>query len=185
MKTIYILLYAFSCIYLACNSATAESSNAAPLAVLSGGDSNIAEPQCLRITSDLAWAELWSRHLGTRVDDHYRARFEVDFSRCTVVAILLGDSINTCGIEIHRVAEVHDSVTVRFDTLKYQTAGQDNHRPPDTPYAFVILPRTEKNIVVVRGVREYTGPPTAWKVQAILKPESKSASSAASLNPNP
>jgi len=123
--------------------------------------------------------------LGTSVDDHYRARFEVDFRRCTVVAILLGESINTCGIEIHSVAELHDSVTVRFETLNYQTAGESNNKPPDTPYAFVILPRTEKTIVVARGIREYTGPPTAWKIHAILKPMLQSSKSAPSVTPNP
>jgi hypothetical protein len=146
----------------------AESSSTKPLAVLSGTNSHIPKPYCKRITSSDEWTQTWVNHLGTTKDDAYRPTFEIDFGRCLVVAVFRGSERNVRGIEVNSLRETAESLTIQLTELKYQTSGPDTHEFVQ-PYAFIILPRTSKTIVVEENIQSYKDEAPIWKVYATLK----------------
>ena len=119
-----------------------------PLVAMSGADSYVKTPSYQRVTTPDDWTRIWASHLGTTKDDAYRPLLDVDFTRCLVVVIFRGEEINTRGIQIDSAFETTESIVIRFTELGYQTAGEANNKPPDRPYAFVIIPRTHKSIVL-------------------------------------
>jgi hypothetical protein len=138
------------------------------LVAISGADSHVGKPSYQRITTAKDWARIWATHLGTSVDDAYRQLLEVDFQRCLIVVIFQGEAINVRGIQIVSFSETLNSITIRFDELTYQTAGDSNNDPPRRPYAFVIIPTTSKTIVVEENVQNYKDAPLEWKQIARL-----------------
>ena len=137
-----------------------------PLVVMSGSDSQVAEPSCTRIETANEWPEIWARHLGKSVDDAYRAQLELDFDRCTVVTLFLGPVVHTRGIRINDISETHDEIRVRFTRLTYQVVGEQSRF--DQPYAIIALPKSAKSIVIEEGVRQYKGEEPTWKLYARL-----------------
>jgi hypothetical protein len=133
-------------------SACAIPANAAekprmPLVVLSGADSEIRQASYRRITEPDEWAKLWASHMRRTVDDPYSPQLDVDFERCMVVAILRGEQRNSSGIQVDSIEDSEDALVIRFTQLGYQTLGADNTKPPDRPYAFVVVPATSKTII--------------------------------------
>jgi len=111
---------------------------------------------------------VWAAHLGTSPDDAYRAAFEVDFDKCVVVAILKGDQINVRGVEVNSLLDNQDSTILRFTQVYYQTANVGKNKPPDKPFAFVVLPKTNKQIILEEDVYTVTNEPPKWKEIARL-----------------
>lgn len=134
-----------------------------PLVVLAGANSHIHKPSFQRITTPAAWARTWASHLGTSTDDAYRPTLEVDFDRCLVVAVLCGDEVNVRGMEVASIRDSAESLFIRVERMYYQTAGEGNNKPPDRPYAFIVLPKTDKNIVLEENTQQYSGRPPVWK----------------------
>jgi hypothetical protein len=130
------------------NVGTAAEKVPMPLVSMSGANSEVREASYQRVESPDTWARIWAKHLGTSVDDAYRAHLEVDFDRCEVVVIFRGEQINARGVQIDSTEEMEDAVIVRFTQLGYQTAGASNNEPPDRPYAFIVIPTTQKSIVL-------------------------------------
>ncbi|HEV2293884.1 MAG TPA: hypothetical protein VGR35_08500 [Tepidisphaeraceae bacterium] len=135
----------------------------APLTVLTGNDSHVKKPTYERITSAADWKKTWLNHLGMKEDTIYRPAMEVDFSRCEVIAVFEGESWNSCGFRIDSVTEQDDSIVVRFDDISYQTAGPDGGGDRVTPFAFVVLPKSQKLITLEDNVQQYIGHPPEWK----------------------
>jgi hypothetical protein len=119
-----------------------------PLVAMSGADSHVRKSSYQRVTTPEDWTRIWASHLGTTTDDAYRPLLEVDFDRCLAVVIFRGEEINVRGIQIDSASETADSVVIRFTELGYQTAGESNNKPPDRPYAFVIVPKSDKTVVL-------------------------------------
>ncbi|MGD9635688.1 MAG: hypothetical protein AB7G28_07545 [Pirellulales bacterium] len=140
-----------------------------PLATLSGADSEVRTASYRRLTSPEEWAQTWANHLGTSVDDAYRPHFEVDFGRCMVVVIFRGEKRNSRGIQIDSAAETEDAVVICFTQLGYQTSGADNNKPPDRPYAFIVLPATSKTIVFEENFPNMKGTSPEWKEVARME----------------
>jgi hypothetical protein len=134
-----------------------------PVAVFSGANSRIEQPSLEVVTSADGWDRLWAKHLGTTTDDAYRPLAEVDFDCCMVVAILPGNQVNVRGVKIESIIDEKDALRIRFDNVGYQTAGESNRKPPDKPYAFVILPKSDKTIVTEENAQIYNGQPPQWK----------------------
>jgi hypothetical protein len=154
------LLLAILCVLTADYSAAEELK---PLAYLSGNSSKVTMPSYERITSADGWARVWAKHLGTSKDDDYRPLFEVDFDRCMVIAIFRGDRTNIRRIEIQPLITKGDSIILREDDISYQTSGADNNKAPDKPYAFVVIPKTSREIILEENVAKYLGDPPTWK----------------------
>lgn len=142
---------------------------AAPLTTFTGNNSHVKRQTYERIQSPDAWKKTWLGHLGMKEDTIYRPAMEVDFSRCEVIAIFEGDSWNSCGFRIDSVAENGNSIVVRFDDISYQTAGPDGGGDRVTPFAFVVLPKSQKPIALEDNVQQYIGHPPAWKEVARLE----------------
>ncbi len=139
-----------------------------PLAEISGADSHIKKPFYKRVLNQKECNSIWANHLGTTAEDAYRAQFEVDFDRCMVVMVFLGDDVNTRGIELHDSTESKDSIVLRVLEIGYQTAGEDNKKKPDRPYALVVLPRSTKQIVLERGIQPLKNIPAQYQEFARL-----------------
>jgi len=146
-----------------------------PLVAISGTNSHVSKPSYQRIVTPEDWTRVWVSHLGTTSDNAYRPLLEVDFDRCLVVAIFRGERGNIRQIQVHSLSETADSIVIRFEELGYQTsvrAGEvDEYKVPDRPYAFVILPKSDKAIVLEENINRslvLDGPPK-WKSVARLK----------------
>jgi hypothetical protein len=151
------------CLGLVAHAQNSELQNAVkPIVVMAGADSNVHGFSNQRITTPDDWASIWSGHLGKSVDDAYRPTLEVDFDRCLVVAIFRGEEVNVRGIKINSTFETKDSIVIRFEDVGYQTSGADNNKRPDRPYAFVVLPKTSKSIVLEENTQRYKGAPPVW-----------------------
>jgi hypothetical protein len=157
--------FLFFCVtgLVACSQAAEDEKNTKPPVVLSGADSHIVKPSLRLIMSDEAWKRAWAAHLGTTVDDAYRPEMGVDFDRYMVVAIFRGERVNTRRVAIESTSAIRGSTLIRIIDLGYQTAGKDNGKPPDRPYAFVVLPKSTKGVIVEENVQQYKGEPPEWK----------------------
>jgi hypothetical protein len=153
--------------------------NSKPLLAVSGTDSYVTKPHYLRVTKADDWTRIWARHLGTSKEDYYRPLFEVDFDRCLMVVIFRGEQIQTRRLQIESMAENAESITVRFWELSYGTGHGVNEtptpRPPERPYAFIVLPKTNKYIVLEEKIWSKEDAvldrPPKWKEVARLKPD--------------
>ncbi len=134
-----------------------------PFVVISGADSHVTKPSLAAIQVDEQWQRVWAQHLGTTVDDAYRAAMEVDFDRCMVVAVFRGSTRNVRGVAIDSVSVRGESIRIRLDDVGYQTGGKSNERPLDRPYAYIVLPKSAKQVVVEENVQQYKGKPPVWK----------------------
>ena len=147
-----------------------------PLVAMSGTDSRIQQASFLRVSSTKELMNVWARHLGTAVDDYYRPLFEVDFDRCLVIAIFLGERIQIRRMEIESVSEKGDAIVIRFWAIGYAISlgPNDKPAPPERPYTFVVLPKSDKEILLEEKIwtKEDTAKnrPPQWKEIARMKP---------------
>jgi hypothetical protein len=149
-------------------SAAEKSVNALPLVVLSGADSRYTGPSYELIKKPSELTKAWAKHLGTSEEDAYRPALVVDFDRCMVVAVFRGERRNVRGIEVEPLVEGNGAMTIRFSEIGYQTGGKGNLQPPDRPYAFIVVPKSSKSIVLEENVQQYKGQPPIWKQSAKL-----------------
>lgn len=118
------------------------------IAVLSGNDSHISKPTFRRVESAAEWKKTWLDHLGHKEDTIYRPAMEIDFNRCIVVAIFGGKTTNSCGYRVESVRENDNEILTRITGIRYQTAGPNGGADSATPYCFIVLPKSEKPIVL-------------------------------------
>ena len=137
----------------------------APLAVLTSHDSHVKERAYERIASPADWKKTWLNYLGMKEDTTYRPAMEVDFSRCEVVAVFESESWNTCGFRVDSVTEQDDSVLMRFEGIYYQTHGIAHS---STPFAFVVLPKSQKLITLEKKEFNDIGQLPQWREVARL-----------------
>ena len=148
-----------------------------PVLVLSGADSRVDKPAYHRVTSQQAWDNLWLSHLGKTEADKFREHIPVvtiDFEKNIVIAIFQGTSTNSRGLQITSVDEAKDFITLCFDDISYQTAGGlgvGGGSVQVTPYAFVVVPRSSKVIVVKEDIQGLKDKPPEWKERARLRAE--------------
>jgi hypothetical protein len=146
-----------------------------PLVAISGTDSHVKKPSYDRVTTLEDWTRIWARHLGTTVDSYYRPLFEVDFDRCMLVVIFRGEKIQTRRIEIESVSENADQVVIRFWEIGYgiQLGPGEIRPPPERPYAFIVLPKNNKEIILEEKIwskyEQAHDLPPKWKERARLK----------------
>lgn len=142
-----------------------------PLAFFTGADSAINKPEFLRIGSNENWEVAWRRHQGLSLDESYtsmKPKLQFDFKACDVVAIFRGTGTNRKGIRLVGITETDTEVLIRYEDNSYQTEGGSDQT---TVYGLLLLPRSEKIVVVERNGQRIKGEPAAWREEARLKPE--------------
>lgn len=136
-----------------------------PLLVLTGAKSAVMKAAYHRLESADQLKMTWRAHIGPEYDHGDLPVPEVDFDHCSVVALFQGSSFNSRGLQIVEVQEKDDATVLRFDDVSYQTNGAAN---AVTPYAFAVLPKTDKPIVIEENQQPYLGEPPVWKEVARL-----------------
>jgi hypothetical protein len=148
-----------------------------PILVITGADSRLDQPGYHRITSEEAWQKLWLSHLGKTEADTFQEHLpilQIDFETCMVIAIFKGSATNSRGLNVSSVEGNQDNVLLRFDDMSYQTSGGlggGGGKVEVRPYAFVLIPKYAKLVVVEENVQSLKDRPPAWKECARLKDE--------------
>lgn len=151
------------------NSRT-QDEHITPYVVMSGADSHITAPNCLRITSESQWDTTWLEHMGwdkKQTYDKYYNRFGIpviDFNKCMVIAVFLGETWNRAGISVIFIQEGNDQIVLGFDLKTYQVMESGDQV---NPYGFFVLPRSSKQVLLQindqslpsRNIKE----PPVWK----------------------
>jgi hypothetical protein len=131
----------------------------------------VGKPAFHRVTSEGAWKKVWLSHLGKTEADTFRESLPAvtfDFDRCMVIAVFQGEKTNSRGLTVISLDEGKDAITLRFDDMSYQTVGGVARV---TPYAFVVVPKSAKVVVVEEDVQALKDKPPEWKERARLKAE--------------
>ncbi len=131
------------------------------LAVLSGNDSHISKKAFQRIESQQAWRKTWLAHLGLKADTIYRPTLAIDFDRCLVIAVFGGSTTNSCGYRVESVSQDKDGMHLVFSEITYQTARAGGGEDHAAPYAFIVLPKFTKQVVLEQVTHTMTGKTTA------------------------
>ena len=171
-----------------CNAvavAQLEEKPARPLLVLTGSDSHIDGPEFLRIMDGEAWVNLWLRHVSEDITGpHPGSVFdpmpEIDFEHCMVIAVFPGKTVHTSYVRVELLEETDERIMLGYGLRTYQVA-----RNPDepaavetvTPYGFIVLPRSYKEVVVQRDARSTLGrltdpPQYSWEEMARFRTRS-------------
>lgn len=148
--------------------ASPEGKQVKPAVILSGVGSNIKSPRYELIGTPDDLKRVWSNHLGTTTSDEYGSVLQVDFDDHIVVVVFMGARVNVRGITVEPLIETADSMIIRFSELAYQTGGPANNNAPDRPYAFIVLPKAHKSIVLEENIQQYKNQPPEWKERAKL-----------------
>jgi hypothetical protein len=142
----------------------ADPSGAKPLLTLHGRNSKIVKAKLLRITTAEGWRALWMEHktgsakpTDVPKDLEYA---ELDFDRVMVIAVFEGEGINCRGYSSHSITEVDGRIRVRVTAHTYQS-GIDT---PDTQaWGILVLPRSNKEVVLEHDVRSLIDEPAKWQ----------------------
>jgi hypothetical protein len=145
-----------------------------PTMVFRGSHSQIKEERVQKIDSAEAWGKLWKEHRGERGRQEFvelDQTLSLDFDSFTVIAIFIGN-YDDCPIETVRRGE---ACVVRFHPTSWQIIGSfgrdktseelryDAMKRESAPYAFVVLPKGTRPIIVEIGSRREIDNPIVWK----------------------
>lgn len=151
-----------------------------PVVVWTGIDSKQPKDSFARDCSPKDWQATWKAHCGQAKAAPHQTCPEVDFDSYMVIAVFR----KTSRIRVHEIVEEKECVRVRYqpcgnqiifvpdpatNTVKRVEAGR-GELDPDKPYllsfAFVVLPRSNKAVVVEADVQDVIGKPPVWKERA-------------------
>ena len=93
---------------------------------------------------------------------------QVDFEACDALFVFGGDRVNCNGYRIMDVIEEDDAVTIRIERISYQTSSFNGEDKGDAarPWAMMVLPHTDKTILLEENVQGLIGEPPKWKQRA-------------------
>jgi hypothetical protein len=157
--------------------ATAEEPKEMPYkatAVFTGTHSEIKKERFAVVYAAEVWKRLWEEHRGkeNRFTESYQ-ELEIDFETHFVVAVFAG-SCDWCGINT-RITSDELRVGFRAGVNQTEGGGEFGARPRTTverakdeaqaPYAFVVLPRPVRKIVIEQDVRRLIDESPVWEVR--------------------
>lgn len=121
---------------------------------ITGVNSNLKTPQYARIGDEETWHRAWTIHTGLIEHSEMAQPLpEIDFSKSLVVAVVeKADSKSTSGWQAKRVWTDDEIVLIDFEP-----ATKSDIEPSDRPenvFAFFVIPRTERDIVVRRRAKK-------------------------------
>src|SRR5262249_33762324 len=146
-----------------------DTANLRPSAVFQGSHSQVKNETFRLIETEAAWKELWKQHRGTATDRRYTEpdlAFNIDFDTQYVVAIFAGKH-HWCTVTPRQWGE---SVVIRFEARGHQVIGltpgadfspeekrawrkQAKQNEAAATYAFVVLPKPVRTVVIEQGTR--------------------------------
>jgi hypothetical protein len=162
-----------------------EATKLRPTAVFQGSHSQIKKETFRLIDTEAAWKELWKQHRGETTDRRHTEpdlALGIDFDTHCVVAVFTGNC-DWCKVAPRQRGE---SVVIGFEACCYQIIGQPPVGTPvdpveerarrkqgkqnkaAAPYAFVVLPRPIKTVVIEQDVRREIASPPEWKYRVTL-----------------
>lgn len=137
-----------------------------PLVALTGSASAVEMPEMALVADRATWRALWDRHAGGGGTPVALAP-DVDFSRCEVLALFAGNSVNVSGMRVVSLNHEGARRVLRYELRSYQT---NNTRDATTPFAFFVLARSTRPLLVQEDVqRSIVGEPV-WETKALLQP---------------
>ena len=143
-----------------------------PLMSWTGPKSQIREPKYLRITNEKQWNKVWLEHLGKNKNQAFNdsdVQIQIDFSKCDLIAIFQGSGWNSRGIRLEAVKQTEDKITIRYDSISYQTSGIDGGGVRVSTFTFLVFPKTSKSYQLEENSQGLKGQPAKWTHRAVLK----------------
>jgi hypothetical protein len=139
-----------------------------PLLVLSGPQAAAEEPGVWLCSSQEVLGETWQAMMpeGALPDPTNVGVPVVDFDTCEAILIAGGAGRNASGYRVVEVLEDDGAVTVRIQRASYQTAGPGGGGVDVSPWALVLIPRTDKTIVVEEDTHRLKDEPPNWVERA-------------------
>jgi hypothetical protein len=125
------------------------------------------------VSNEKDWKKLWKEHRGdeaTRLFAESDQNCDIDFDTQYVVAVFYGSSP---GGEVE-LRQRGDTALIGYRNTYYQTEGGAADLRPDirkaqeattSHYAFVILPKPVKTIVIEKDIQNELGKPPIWEEQ--------------------
>lgn len=118
-----------------------------------------------RVTAAADFAKLWREH-RPEADNRHADMLDVDWDAQMVVAIFQGKSANSDGVKTEDVIDRGADLLIRYDDYSYQTmsTGKDPNGGAQrvTAFGFIVLPRSEKPIVIEENTQGLIGKPPIW-----------------------
>ncbi len=148
----------------------ASGRNIEPVRVWTGPDSGVSEQGYFLVHTPEEWERIWLAHLQAmerRPNEAQDRTPRINFRKRLIVVLFHGNSFNNSGLAVEEVSERHDRIVLRYDEVSFQT---DYVSVPTQAYAFVVLPRTEKSIVIEENVCPFIGGTPEWARRATLEP---------------
>ncbi|MFL5330171.1 MAG: hypothetical protein ACJ8C4_14815 [Gemmataceae bacterium] len=153
-----------------------------PFIVLTGQDSKIDEPiyRCCRSNDELK--VLWKQHRDYHEDETYWKDQPptVDFSSLMVVGMFNGKQRSGYGVKVVSVTDEMDCVRIRFRPMTFQPAAvspftttRAERHSPMLSYAFVVIPKADKILVLEENTQSMLGTPPNWTEQSRIPAPNK------------
>jgi hypothetical protein len=145
-----------------------------PVAVFRGSHSAIKEETFEVVATEDEWKKLWEKHRGKERDSLFTEtsqELSIDFETHYIVALFAGPS-HWC---IPRPKLRGDTVVIQYEhgfpqvIAGFQEGWTDHEKAKwdaKCSYAFVVLPKPVKTVVIEEGVRRQLSDPFTWKERA-------------------
>lgn len=139
-----------------------------PLFELSGSYSDVKKPSIEVIGDEARWQQVWKDHKGDKLEMDATDRPVipyVDFSRCMVVAMFSGTTINGSGWHVISTQDLADHTLIRYDRMGFQSesSGGDTSKFNTTDYGFAVLPRSSLPLVLEENIQTMIDAGPVWK----------------------
>jgi hypothetical protein len=145
-----------------------------PVVIWSDINSKQAKESFDRYCSQEEWEANWHKQMGRGKGVDGTRCPQIDFDSYIVIAIFHGKWDSNSGISIICVSEDKEFVRVRYRPSWYQLAYRPGRAERDAKslgtqsYAYVVLPRSPKAVVLEEDVCNLIASPPVWKQRAKL-----------------
>lgn len=158
-------LVGFACLLAASRPGEREGK---PIFGISGSYSAVMKPRVEVIASAERFAEVWKEHMGDKIEKtahHFDVIPDVDFSRCMVVAMFSGKTVNSAGWRVVSTLQRDDHTVIRYDETRFQSMSANG---PDrgfesAGYGFAVIDRTTRPIILEENVQTLIDGGPVWK----------------------
>ncbi len=145
-----------------------------PVMVMTGRDSDVTKPRYQLAASQELFDLVWKEHVGDRLEvaaQGWPIVPVIDFEHYSVLFIFGGETTNANGFRVMEVLEEEDAMTVRFERDSYQTMSMTGEDRGDavTPWAMILLPATQRTLLVEENVQTMHAPEPDWRERAAFQ----------------
>ncbi len=138
-----------------------------PLFEIAGSYSGVKEQRVEVIGDAARWGQVWKSHMGYRVEkaaDGSEVVPYIDFSRCMIVAMFSGPTMNSTGLHVVSAQERDGHTLIRFDESGFQSMTIEGKDPgPDcTSYGFAVLDRSSLPMIREQNTQSLIGGAPIW-----------------------